>query len=187
MRSAGVGRTGAFIVIDSMLERIRHEKTVDIYGHVTCLRAQRNYMVQTEDQYIFIHDAVLEAVRCGNTEIPARNLYSHIQRLTDRGMADSISAMEREFRVIYHHHHHHHLQFIVVIIAIKWWPFSPRLVLPETQVMQIGQHARRSLSTVGGTHSGQSTPHYCPPLIHLHSSPLERCNISQQVWNRVMN
>ena len=33
---------------------------MDVYGHVTCLRAQRNYMVQTEDQYIFIHDALLE-------------------------------------------------------------------------------------------------------------------------------
>ena len=44
--SAGVGRTGAFIVIDSMLERLKHEETVDIYGHVTCLRSQRNYMVQ---------------------------------------------------------------------------------------------------------------------------------------------
>ena len=52
--------SGAFIVIDSMLERMKHEKTVDVYGHVTCLRAQRNYMVQTEDQYIFIHDALLE-------------------------------------------------------------------------------------------------------------------------------
>ena len=58
--SAGVGRTGAFIVIDSMLERMKQEKTLDVYGHVTCLRAQRNYMVQTEDQYIFIHDALLE-------------------------------------------------------------------------------------------------------------------------------
>ncbi len=36
--SAGVGRTGAFIVVDAMLERLKHEKTVDIYGHVTCLR-----------------------------------------------------------------------------------------------------------------------------------------------------
>lgn len=45
LSSAGVGRTGAFIVIDAMLERIKHERTVDIYGHVTCLRAQRNYMV----------------------------------------------------------------------------------------------------------------------------------------------
>lgn len=43
--SAGVGRTGCYIVIDSMLERMKHEKTIDIYGHVTCLRAQRNYMV----------------------------------------------------------------------------------------------------------------------------------------------
>jgi protein tyrosine phosphatase len=60
--SAGVGRTGAFIVIDSMLERLKHEKTIDVYGHVTCLRAQRNYMVQTEDQYIFIHEALLEAI-----------------------------------------------------------------------------------------------------------------------------
>ena len=52
-----------------MLERLKHEKTVDVYGHVTCLRAQRNYMVQTEDQYIFIHDALLEAVLAGNTEV----------------------------------------------------------------------------------------------------------------------
>ena len=28
------------------------------------------------------------------------------------------------------------------------------------------------------------TRHYCPPLIHLHSSPPpERCKVSQQVWN----
>lgn len=50
--SAGVGRTGCFIVIDSMIERMRHEKSIDIYGHVTCLRAQRNYMVQVSIYYI---------------------------------------------------------------------------------------------------------------------------------------
>ncbi|XP_024872171.1 tyrosine-protein phosphatase Lar isoform X9 [Temnothorax curvispinosus] len=95
--SAGVGRTGCFIVIDSMLERIKHEKMIDIYGHVTCLRAQRNYMVQTEDQYIFIHDALLEAVICGNTEVPARNLHSHIQKLMQPEI-DNITGMELEFK-----------------------------------------------------------------------------------------
>ncbi|XP_058241162.1 receptor-type tyrosine-protein phosphatase delta-like isoform X24 [Hemibagrus wyckioides] len=96
--SAGVGRTGCFIVIDAMLERIKHEKTVDIYGHVTLMRAQRNYMVQTEDQYVFIHDALLEAVTCGNTEVPARNLYAYIQKLTHIETGENVTGMELEFK-----------------------------------------------------------------------------------------
>ncbi|XP_055295997.1 tyrosine-protein phosphatase Lar isoform X4 [Sitodiplosis mosellana] len=96
--SAGVGRTGCYIVIDSMLERMKHEKTIDIYGHVTCLRAQRNYMVQTEDQYIFIHDAILEAIICGSTEVPARNLHNHIQKLMQTEPGENITGMEMEFK-----------------------------------------------------------------------------------------
>ncbi|XP_053369167.1 receptor-type tyrosine-protein phosphatase S isoform X11 [Clarias gariepinus] len=96
--SAGVGRTGCFIVIDAMLERIKHEKTVDIYGHVTLMRAQRNYMVQTEDQYSFIHDALLEAVACGNTEVPARSLFSYIQKLAQVEAGEHVTGMELEFK-----------------------------------------------------------------------------------------
>uniref|UniRef100_A0A3B1KG56 Receptor-type tyrosine-protein phosphatase F n=1 Tax=Astyanax mexicanus TaxID=7994 RepID=A0A3B1KG56_ASTMX len=96
--SAGVGRTGCFIVIDAMLERMKHEKSVDIYGHVTCMRAQRNYMVQTEDQYVFIHEALLEAATCGHTEVPARSLYTHIQKLTQVPPGDTVTAMELEFK-----------------------------------------------------------------------------------------
>ncbi|XP_030396106.1 receptor-type tyrosine-protein phosphatase S isoform X12 [Gopherus evgoodei] len=96
--SAGVGRTGCFIVIDAMLERIKHEKTVDIYGHVTLMRSQRNYMVQTEDQYSFIHDALLEAVACGNTEVPARNLYTYIQKLAQIEVGEHVTGMELEFK-----------------------------------------------------------------------------------------
>ncbi|XP_029104972.1 receptor-type tyrosine-protein phosphatase S-like isoform X20 [Scleropages formosus] len=96
--SAGVGRTGCFIVIDAMLERIKHEKTVDVYGHVTLMRSQRNYMVQTEDQYGFIHDALLEAVACGNTEVAARSLYSYIQKLAQVESGEHVTGMELEFK-----------------------------------------------------------------------------------------
>ncbi|XP_074507068.1 receptor-type tyrosine-protein phosphatase S isoform X4 [Sebastes fasciatus] len=96
--SAGVGRTGCFIVIDAMLERIRHERTVDIYGHVTLMRSQRNYMVQTEDQYSFIHEALLEAVACGNTEVAARSLYSYMQKLSKVEPGEHITGMELEFK-----------------------------------------------------------------------------------------
>lgn len=54
---------------------------------------------QTEDQYIFIHDALLEAVICGNTEVPARNLHSHINKLMQTELGDTVTGMELEFKV----------------------------------------------------------------------------------------
>ncbi|KAL0966396.1 hypothetical protein UPYG_G00294820 [Umbra pygmaea] len=96
--SAGVGRTGCFIVIDAMLERIRHERTADVYGHVTLMRSQRNYMVQTEDQYGFIHEALLEAVACGNTEVAARSLFSYMQKLGQVETGEHVTGMELEFK-----------------------------------------------------------------------------------------
>lgn len=83
-----------------MLERIRHERTVDVYGHVTLMRSQRNYMVQTEDQYSFIYEALLEAVACGNTEVAARSLYSYIQKLSQVEAGEHVSGMELEFKVL---------------------------------------------------------------------------------------
>ncbi|KAK6295144.1 hypothetical protein J4Q44_G00343700 [Coregonus suidteri] len=69
--SAGAGRTGCYIVIDIMLDMAEREGVVDIYNCVKALRSRRINMVQTEEQYIFIHDAILEACLCGETAIPA--------------------------------------------------------------------------------------------------------------------
>ncbi|KAF6780423.1 hypothetical protein AHF37_00137 [Paragonimus kellicotti] len=79
--SAGVGRTGAFIVIDSQLERLRHEKSVDIFGSVGRMRAQRNFMVQTEQQYTFLYDVFVEATTVHGTEVTAHGLYNHVVKL----------------------------------------------------------------------------------------------------------
>lgn len=46
--SAGVGRTGTFIVLDRVLQQIDTKDTVDIYGCVFDLRLHRSHMVQTE-------------------------------------------------------------------------------------------------------------------------------------------
>ena len=45
--SAGVGRTGTFIVLDSMLEKMKTEDTLNIYDFVKQLREQRVLMVQS--------------------------------------------------------------------------------------------------------------------------------------------
>jgi hypothetical protein len=49
--SAGVGRTGAFIVLDSMLQRMQVEENLNIYEFFKQLRAQRVLMVQTQVLY----------------------------------------------------------------------------------------------------------------------------------------
>ncbi|XP_046378634.2 receptor-type tyrosine-protein phosphatase beta-like isoform X4 [Haliotis rufescens] len=57
--SAGVGRSGTFIVLDHCLQHIKEKDIVDIYQIVYKLRKERVLMVQTEQQYKFIHECLL--------------------------------------------------------------------------------------------------------------------------------
>ncbi|RUS71753.1 hypothetical protein EGW08_020484, partial [Elysia chlorotica] len=57
--SAGVGRSGTFIVLDHLLQMIREKDEVDIFSIVYKLRKERVLMVQTELQYKFIHECLL--------------------------------------------------------------------------------------------------------------------------------
>ncbi|XP_048163578.1 receptor-type tyrosine-protein phosphatase eta isoform X12 [Corvus hawaiiensis] len=61
--SAGVGRTGTFIAIDRLIQQMEMESTVDVYGVVYDLRMHRPLMVQTEDQYIFLNQCVMDIIR----------------------------------------------------------------------------------------------------------------------------
>ncbi|CDI96853.2 receptor type tyrosine protein phosphatase [Echinococcus multilocularis] len=89
--SAGVGRTGAFIVIDSQLDRIRSENTVDIFGAVSRMRAQRNFMVQTEQQYAFLYEVMVEAVQLTGSEVTAHNLYNYVMKLRQTAPTSMLS------------------------------------------------------------------------------------------------
>ncbi|XP_035257894.1 receptor-type tyrosine-protein phosphatase O isoform X3 [Anguilla anguilla] len=56
--SAGVGRTGTFIALDRLMQHIREHEFADILGLVSQMRSHRLCMVQTEEQYVFIHQCV---------------------------------------------------------------------------------------------------------------------------------
>ncbi|CAF3582983.1 unnamed protein product [Adineta steineri] len=81
--TAGVGRTGTYIAIDAMIDKIEHERKVDIYNFVLQMRRERSLMVQTVRQYVFIYRSLLEYYLYGNTRIEAnifRSTYSNLKK-----------------------------------------------------------------------------------------------------------
>jgi protein tyrosine phosphatase len=98
--SAGVGRTGAFIVIDYSLEKLKHDKNIDIFNLIKELRAQRPNMVQTVDQYVFCHDAVLEYVLSGNTRVPASDLHNYIQQHSQTDSQTGKTGFENDLQIL---------------------------------------------------------------------------------------
>ena len=60
-----------------------------------------NYCSLWQDQYAFIHDAVLEALICGDTRIPASDLRQAVERLTQTNEeSGGKTGFEQEFQVI---------------------------------------------------------------------------------------
>ncbi|XP_068628161.1 tyrosine-protein phosphatase 10D [Battus philenor] len=89
--SAGVGRSGTFITLDRALQQLAaHAEYLDIFGMVYGMRRERVWMVQTEQQYICIHQCVVAALE--GRDLAPHNNHNHHHNPAfedDEGIAES--------------------------------------------------------------------------------------------------
>uniref|UniRef100_A0AAY4D8W1 protein-tyrosine-phosphatase n=1 Tax=Denticeps clupeoides TaxID=299321 RepID=A0AAY4D8W1_9TELE len=74
--SAGVGRTGTLIALDVLLQQLEREKAVGIAALVRRMRLGRPLMVQTEAQYIFLHQCIMDCLQF-NGDVPEEPVYEN--------------------------------------------------------------------------------------------------------------
>ena len=98
--SAGVGRTGTYIVIDAMMKQIKDKSTINIHTFLKHIRHQRNYLVQTEEQFIFIYDVLLESIKSEETEVDEQNFKSYINCLSQVMNEDGQKLIDRQYQLI---------------------------------------------------------------------------------------
>ncbi|XP_071504220.1 receptor-type tyrosine-protein phosphatase kappa-like [Diadema antillarum] len=79
--SAGAGRTGTFLTLYNMLFMMRETEKVDIFGFVNQMRENRIKMVDTQDQYLFIYNALLEVYFLGQTHTPVAQFKKKLSTL----------------------------------------------------------------------------------------------------------
>ncbi|XP_067433235.1 receptor-type tyrosine-protein phosphatase H-like [Thunnus thynnus] len=88
--SAGVGRTGTIITLDVLLQQLERERAVGINAFVHKMRLSRPHMVQTESQYIFLHQCIMDRLQ------PDEKTEDHIYESVDMIYVNATAL--REFR-----------------------------------------------------------------------------------------
>ncbi|KAL8600744.1 hypothetical protein ACOMHN_057332 [Nucella lapillus] len=81
--SSGVGRTGTYIAVDSLLQQAEDMAKLDVKTYVELLRHQRKNMVLTKEQYAFVHAALIDGIILGDTRISVTSFYQGFEREKD--------------------------------------------------------------------------------------------------------
>ena len=99
--SAGVGRTGTYIGIDAMTRQAAAKGEMNVFGFLKHIRSQRNHLVQTEEQYVFLHDALVEALSKGVTELSLSKVGDYIMKLKDTvSELDSTILLDKQYNLV---------------------------------------------------------------------------------------
>ncbi|XP_052228526.1 receptor-type tyrosine-protein phosphatase epsilon-like [Dreissena polymorpha] len=98
--SAGVGRTGTFIALDNLISQAKMEKCVRPFQMVENLREQRVSMVQTKEQYVYLHEALAEALLIGTHHVTTGQFERVYNYMMGRNDDSTVTRLEHQFELV---------------------------------------------------------------------------------------
>ncbi|XP_064476296.1 receptor-type tyrosine-protein phosphatase U-like [Ornithodoros turicata] len=95
--SAGTGATGTFILMDSVLDQAEDLKQLDVLSHLNAMRQCRVNLVESLDQYVFAHRALVELLCAACHSISVTGFMKLVQELRIPNSASNKSIIQEEF------------------------------------------------------------------------------------------
>ncbi|XP_065940586.1 receptor-type tyrosine-protein phosphatase epsilon isoform X9 [Magallana gigas] len=95
--SAGCGRTGSFIAVHYLCEEALKERKVNVFECVKRMREQRVNMVQTPEQYHFVHECILGVLLSARCIVKANQFREYYVSMMEIKNGASIRKLEQQF------------------------------------------------------------------------------------------
>ncbi|XP_021360249.1 receptor-type tyrosine-protein phosphatase alpha-like [Mizuhopecten yessoensis] len=96
--SAGIGRTGTFLALDALLDYGKEFGRIDVMQYIKTMRKDRINMVQTAEQYIAIHQILVEAFDMPDTLIPRMKYHTTLKALSNDGPTNQ-TKLRKEYQL----------------------------------------------------------------------------------------
>ncbi|XP_077549267.1 receptor-type tyrosine-protein phosphatase kappa-like isoform X2 [Haemaphysalis longicornis] len=95
--SDGIGRTGAFLLVDSMLSQAEAEGEVNLVAHLYAMRQNRVDLVESPEQYIFAYEVLVEILCSKKHNLSIGEFFKLYPKLKAKFAATGKSVIELEF------------------------------------------------------------------------------------------
>ncbi|CAG2193358.1 Tyrosine-protein phosphatase corkscrew,Tyrosine-protein phosphatase non-receptor type 7,Receptor-type tyrosine-protein phosphatase alpha,Receptor-type tyrosine-protein phosphatase eta [Mytilus edulis] len=96
--SAGIGRTGTFIAIDSLYEHGKSVGYIDVKEYVKMMRKDRMNMIQTFEQYEAVFETLQELFTVPDTSIHVNDFCSYVQEQENTKVPQNQKTYRLEFQ-----------------------------------------------------------------------------------------
>ncbi|OPL33901.1 hypothetical protein AM593_10592, partial [Mytilus galloprovincialis] len=96
--SAGIGRTGTFIAIDSLYQHGKLVGYIDVKEYVQIMRKDRMNMIQTFEQYEAVFETLQELFTVPNTSIQVNDFCSYVQEQENTKVPQNQKTYRLEFQ-----------------------------------------------------------------------------------------